>query len=93
MSDLIDDPVIARITANGQISLPADIRRRWAVSRVAIIDRGDLAIVRAVPDDPVTHYRGRFKRAAAPTSAQMRDDGRAEEIEQEAAKQRRIDSK
>jgi len=54
------EATIVRVTSNGSISLPASIRRRWGVDRVAIIDRGDLAVVRAVPPDPVGYFRGRF---------------------------------
>jgi hypothetical protein len=49
--------------------------------------------VRALPDDPVARFRGRFKRAGIPTSAQMRAEDREDEIEEESAKQQRIDSK
>ena len=45
--------VIAKVTASGQLSLPAPVRRRWATSRVAIADEGDRVVVRPVPDDPI----------------------------------------
>ena len=60
MSDVMDRPVIARVTANGQISLPAEVRRRWAVDRVVIVDRGSHVIVKALGPDPIADYRGRF---------------------------------
>jgi hypothetical protein len=46
--------------------------------------------VRALPDDPVARFRGRFKRAGIPTSAELREKGREEEIEEESAKQQRV---
>ena len=49
----MDDVVIAKVTSSGQLSLPADVRRRWRTARVAITDEGDRVIVRPVPDDPV----------------------------------------
>ena len=49
------EATIVRVTSNGSISLPAAIRKRWGVGRVAVIDRGDLAVVRAVPDDPINY--------------------------------------
>lgn len=82
------DMNIAKITANGQISLPVEIRRRWGVSRVAILDRGDLAIVRALPDDPVTYYRGRFK-GAGPSTDKLRIAERAADEAAEVAKELR----
>lgn len=75
----IDDATIARITANGQISLPAAIRRRWGVQRVAIVDRGDLAVVRAVPDDPVAYFRGRYAGRGPNSSELRRQEQEAEE--------------
>jgi bifunctional DNA-binding transcriptional regulator/antitoxin component of YhaV-PrlF toxin-antitoxin module len=83
------DMNIAKITANGQISLPVEIRRRWGVSRVAILDRGDLAIVRALPDDPVAYYRGRFK-GLGPSTDKLRDAERAADEAAEAAKAQRV---
>ena len=74
---------VVRVTSNGSISLPASIRRRWGVGRVAVIDRGELAVVRAVPDDPVVHFRGRFA-GPGPTT----DELRAMEVEADAKVQR-----
>ncbi|WP_167768838.1 AbrB/MazE/SpoVT family DNA-binding domain-containing protein [Nocardia sp. CS682] len=48
----------AKVTGNGQISLPADLRRRWGASSVLVIDRGDYAIVRPVPEDPISALLG-----------------------------------
>ncbi|WP_405161163.1 AbrB/MazE/SpoVT family DNA-binding domain-containing protein [Nocardia sp. NBC_01499] len=71
----------AKVTGNGQISLPADLRHRWGASSVLVIDRGDYAIVRPIPDDPITALMGAHagpgpdsedaraaERAAEPTS-------------------------
>ena len=74
---------IVRVTSNGSISLPAAIRKRWGVGRVAVIDRGDLAVVRAVPDDPINYYRGRFKSPGPST-----DDLRRAESELDAKAER-----
>jgi AbrB family looped-hinge helix DNA binding protein len=45
--------VIVKVTAAGQLSLPAPVRRRWGTARVAIADEGDQVVVRPVPDDPI----------------------------------------
>lgn len=74
-----------RVTANGSISLPAAIRKRWGVGRVAVIDRGDLAVVRAVPDDPVSYFRGRFK-GTGPNTDQLRAMEREADARAETAK-------
>lgn len=80
---------IVRVTSNGFISLPAAIRKRWGVGRVAVIDRGDLAVVRAVPDDPIAYYRGRFK-SSGPSTDAMRRQERADDARAERAKERRV---
>ena len=82
------DTTVVRVTANGSISLPAAIRRRWGVGRVAVIDRGDLAVVRAVPDDPVDFYRGRFA-GRGPDTDVLRARDRADDVKAERAKARR----
>ena len=83
------EAAIVRVTSNGSISLPAAIRRRWGVGRVAVIDRGDLAVVRAVPDDPIAYFRGRFA-GPGPNSDQLRAADRAAEQAEERAKPKRV---
>lgn len=48
----------AKVTHNGQISLPAELRHRWRVASVLVIDRGDYAIVRPVPEDTIAALHG-----------------------------------
>lgn len=50
--------VEAKVTRNGQMSLPAELRHRWGAGSVLVIDRGDYAIVRPIPPDTVTALRG-----------------------------------
>ncbi len=52
------DAIIAKVTRNGQVSLPAELRHRWAAGSVLVIDRGDYAIVRPIPTDPLASLRG-----------------------------------
>ena len=47
-----------RITAAGQVSIPADVRHRWGTSTVAIEDEGDRIVLRPVADDPIDAIRG-----------------------------------
>jgi bifunctional DNA-binding transcriptional regulator/antitoxin component of YhaV-PrlF toxin-antitoxin module len=47
-----------KVTAGGQVSLPAEIRRRWGTKAVYIEDLGDHAVVRPLPDDPIAAARG-----------------------------------
>ncbi|MFC9441082.1 AbrB/MazE/SpoVT family DNA-binding domain-containing protein [Nocardia sp. NPDC057030] len=68
----------AKVTGNGQISLPADLRRRWDASSVLVIDRGDYAIVRPIPDDPITALMGAHA-GPGPDSEEARAAERANE--------------
>jgi AbrB family looped-hinge helix DNA binding protein len=65
-----------RISARGQISIPSEIRRKWQVQRVLLIDEGDRLVLRPVPDDPVGAVAGKYSWIEA-TSDEMRDEDRA----------------
>jgi len=73
------------VSRNGQISVPAAVRRRWRTRSVLVIDRGDYAIVRPIPDDPVTALEGAHRDTGVPTE-EARDAERAAE---QTAEQRR----
>jgi len=49
-----------KITASGQISLPADVRQRWEVTRVRLIDYGDHVEVHPLADNVVASTVGAF---------------------------------
>lgn len=72
----------AKVTANGQMSLPAELRRRWHVPNVLVIDQGDYAIVRPIPEDPIAALHGAY-RGVGPTTAEARAAERAAEAEAE----------
>lgn len=50
--------VRAKVTRNGQVSLPAELRHRWGAAAVLVIDCGDYAIVRPILADPLARLRG-----------------------------------
>ena len=72
----------AKVTRNGQVSLPAELRRRWAATAVLVVDRGDYAIVRPIPGDPVTALRGAHA-GPGPSSDQARAAERVGDQERE----------
>lgn len=76
----------AKVTSSGQMSLPAVMRNRWQVHRVLVVDRGDYAIVRPIPEDIPKALRGRFV-DDGPTSEQMRSDERRQDAERETMSQ------
>jgi bifunctional DNA-binding transcriptional regulator/antitoxin component of YhaV-PrlF toxin-antitoxin module len=69
----------------GQISLPAEVRRRWNTSVVALEDHGDRVVVRPLPDDPIAAARGALKGRVGPTEA-LRRRARADEAAAERRK-------
>ncbi len=71
-----------KITSSGQISLPADVRRRWGVTRVRLVDHGDHVTLEPIPDDVFAATFGLFA-GPGPTSDEMRQMEREAEVERE----------
>lgn len=76
----------AKVTRNGQISLPAELRRRWGSGAVLVIDRGSYAIVRPVPDDVVSALHGAHA-GPGPTPDEARAAERARDQETSTRRQ------
>lgn len=75
--------VRAKVTRNGQVSLPAELRHRWGAGAVLVIDRGDYAIVRPIPEDTVAVLQGSHA-GPGPTSETVRQAERAAEAASES---------
>ena len=71
-----------RVSRNGQISVPAAVRHRRGAATVLVIDRGDYAIIRPVPDDPIGSLRGAHA-GPGPASEEARSANRAYEAASE----------
>lgn len=80
------DGTLARVSRNGQISVPAAVRHRWGTASVLVVDRGGYAIVRPVPQDPIAALRGAYA-TAGPTSEEARAADRAAEAAGEDRRQ------
>ena len=86
--------VIMKISANGQISIPAHIRARWNTDRVHIVDmwsvdRSDSILVFPAYDDDIERTIGVDKgRGPNLTVDEMRQRMREEEVEIEERKRR-----
>jgi bifunctional DNA-binding transcriptional regulator/antitoxin component of YhaV-PrlF toxin-antitoxin module len=72
------DGTQVKVSRNGQVSVPAAVRHRWGTSTVLIIDRGDYAIVRPVPDDPIEALRAAYAAPGPATDAARAADRAAE---------------
>ncbi|MBI2168549.1 MAG: AbrB/MazE/SpoVT family DNA-binding domain-containing protein [Actinobacteria bacterium] len=53
---------VMKISANGQVSIPADARARWNTRRVVVVDLGDRVVLRPVSDEPTEALRGKYRR-------------------------------
>jgi bifunctional DNA-binding transcriptional regulator/antitoxin component of YhaV-PrlF toxin-antitoxin module len=62
-----------KITASGQISLPAEVRQRWEVKRVRLIDLGDHVEVHPLPDHVVASTVGAFAPRPKPHAKSRRN--------------------
>ncbi len=79
-----------KITSSGQISLPAEVRRRWGVTRVRLVDHGDHLTLEPIPDDVFMAAFGAFPARDGMTSDEFRAMEREEEAEREERKYGRL---
>ncbi len=76
-------PTVMRITKNGQISLPSEVRRRWNVDRVIVIDTPAGLVVRPFDPDAVRSLRGKYRDRLMMTSDEDRRQAREEQADDE----------
>jgi AbrB family looped-hinge helix DNA binding protein len=74
------------ITKGGQISVPAEVRKRWRTRRLELDDRGDELVLRPAPEDPIAAARGILKGRSRHTSDELRRIARDEERRAEERK-------
>jgi AbrB family looped-hinge helix DNA binding protein len=79
----------ARVTAGGQVSIPAEVRRRWGTRRVLIDDQGDRLVLKPLPDDPLAAARGALKGKITIPTEELRKIARRDEQIAEDRKWRR----
>jgi bifunctional DNA-binding transcriptional regulator/antitoxin component of YhaV-PrlF toxin-antitoxin module len=75
-----------KISAGGQVSVPATVRHRWNTRVVVADDRGDHLILRPAPEDPIDAAYGAFKNTTGLTLEELRQISREEEREAEERK-------
>lgn len=74
------------ISKGGQVSIPAEVRKRWQTRRLQLEDRGEELVLRPAPDDPIAAAYGALKGRLTLTSEEMRRLAREEEAEIEERK-------
>lgn len=75
-----------RISAGGQVSVPADVRKRWKTRVVVADDRGDHLVLRPTPEDPIEALRGAFENNSGHNADEWRQIAREEERRTEERK-------
>ena len=70
--------LLLNVSDRGQISLPADIRHRWQIRRVMLIDDGDSVTLRPVPDDPIAAVTGKYAHLPLDSDSARDDDRQAD---------------
>lgn len=79
----------AKISKGGQVTVPAEVRKRWGTTKVYVEDLGDALVLRPIPADPIKAARGSFA-GPGPTSEEMRRQARREEAEIERKRLRAL---
>lgn len=74
-----------KVTAAGQVSLPAAVRRRWDTSRVKVTDDGNRLIIEPAPDNPFADLIGVLA-GPGPSYDEMEAEEREAELEREHRK-------
>jgi bifunctional DNA-binding transcriptional regulator/antitoxin component of YhaV-PrlF toxin-antitoxin module len=78
---------VMKVSANGQVSIPAATRSRWMAERVVVVDLGDRIVMRPLPDDPVAELTGKYRMRGS-TSEAARAAERSDAAQREARKPR-----
>ena len=78
---------VMKVSANGQVSIPAETRSRWHAERVVVVDLGDRVVVRPMPHDPVGELQGKY-RGRGPSTDRARKRERTDDAAIERRKKR-----
>jgi AbrB family looped-hinge helix DNA binding protein len=63
---------VMKVTKNGQISVPAEVRHRWKTDRVIVIDTPEGLIVRPFDPNAVRRLRGKYAHLGINTDEERR---------------------
>lgn len=72
---------LMKVTKNGQISIPSEVRKRWKTDRVMVFDTPEGLIVRPFDPDAISRLAGKYK---PPTGSPTVDEFRRREREEDA---------
>lgn len=78
----MQDSYVMKISSNGWVSIPSQVRARWQADRVLVVDLGDRLVMRPLPRDPVGALLGKYA-GRGPSSDELRREARAEDADRE----------
>ena len=79
---------VMKISRNGTISIPAEVRKRWNTDRVIVTDTSGGLTVRPFDPDFVRSLRGKYRHLAKETVDEGRRAARDEQAEREDERDR-----
>jgi bifunctional DNA-binding transcriptional regulator/antitoxin component of YhaV-PrlF toxin-antitoxin module len=71
---------VMTVSRNGQVSIPAAARARWATGHVLVVDLGDRVVIR--PAAPVDELVGKY-RDRGPSTDRARHSARSDDLARE----------
>lgn len=71
-----------KVSRNGQVSIPAAARQRWAADRVVMVDLGDHVVMRPARTNPLAELTGKY--AGRAVGDALRRTERRDDAEREA---------
>ena len=69
---------VMKVSSNGQVSIPAEVRARWQTDRVVVADLGDRVVMRPLAENPLGALRGKYQ-SRGPSTDSVRRQERADE--------------
>lgn len=79
---------VMKVSRNGTISIPAEVRKRWNTDRVIVTDTSAGLVVRPFDPDFVRSLMGKYRHLAKETVDEGRRAAREEEAEREEERDR-----
>ncbi len=76
---------VMKVSGNGQVSIPAEVRARWQTGEMLVVDLGDHIVMRPAPEHGVAELRGKY-RGRGPSTDRARREARAEDAAAERRK-------
>lgn len=70
---------VMKVSGNGQVSIPAEVRSRWKAERMVVVDLGDRIVMRPLTDDVMGDLVGKY--AGGRSTDEERRRARAEDAE------------